>query len=427
MHRNTIWGITLTILLIFTGLISQQKADSISSLSNSSATSPSKLLAAEVGVNQLVKANNRFSFDLFSQLQESPTENIFISPQSIAIALAMARNGTEGETLAEINRTLGLSELDTEAVDAGYGQLAQILTTADPNIQLAISNSLWVNKDIELKEPFIDRSQKFYQAKVTNLDFSDPASLETINQWVASNTAQKIPQIVDSLSPEDALYLINAIYFQGSWTKKFDPSQTTEQPFFRRSQTSTPVQMMSQTGDYRYYVNEQFQAVRLPYGKAGEMGMYIFLPQSESSLEQFNQQLNLDNWQEWLSQMRSQSGNISLPKFKLEYDTELQDVLSALGMEQVFNGDRANFSAMTDSPMAIDTVKHKAVIEVDEKGTEAAGVTSIGIRITSAMPEKQPFNLNINRPFFFAIQDDITKSILFMGNVVEPEEVRSEK
>ena len=178
--------------------------------------------------------------------------------------------------------------------------------------------------------------------------------------------------------------------------------------------------MMSQTGDYRYYANEQFQAVRLPYGK-GDMSMYIFLPQPDVSLEQFNQQLNIENWQEWLTQMRSQSGNILLPKFKLEYTSELQDILSALGMQQIFDRDRADFSAMTDSPVAIDTVKHKAVIEVDEEGTEAAGVTSIGIRITSAMPDNQSFDLNINRPFFFAIQDDITESILFMGNVVEPQ------
>jgi serpin B len=150
--------------------------------------------------------------------------------------------------------------------------------------------------------------------------------------------------------------------------------------------------------------------------------MYIFLPQANSSLEQFNQQLNLANWQTWLSQMRSQPGNVSLPKFKLEYATELKDVLSSLGMQQVFNSAQADFSAMTNSAVALDQVKHKAVIEVNEEGTEAAGVTSSGIRITSAIPQKQPFEMNINRPFFFAIHDDRAGIILFMGNVVEPDE-----
>jgi len=422
MNRNTFWGtFALVLLLALAGLVSQQEAGSISSLDNSPTSEP-KLIATEIGMSKLVRANNRFSFDLFAQLQQpsSPPQNTFISPQSIAIALAMARNGTKGETFEQIDRTLGLEKLDPSEVDESYSKLIQTLNTADPSIKLAIANSLWVNRDIKLKDRFIRQNQDSYQGKITNLDFADPAATETINQWVASNTAHKIPQIVDSVSPDDAVYLINAIYFQGSWSKKFDPRQTTEKPFFRRSQTSKPVAMMSQTGDYRYYANEQFQAVRLPYGK-GEMGMYIFLPQPEVSLEQFNQQLNLENWQEWLAQMRSQPGNISLPKFKLEYATELKEVLSSLGTTQIFNPSQANFSAMTDSSVAIDTVKHKAVIEVDEEGTEAAGVTSIGIRITSAMPEKQPFNLEINRPFFFVIQDDITDTILFMGNVFEPQ------
>ena len=417
MNCKIFWGIVL-VFFILVGLVSQTPASI--SFSGNSAMSDSKLIASEVGISQLVEANNRFSFNLFSQLlaRTSPPQNIFISPQSIAIAFTTIRNGTEGETLAEIDRTLEL-ELDAAKIDSGYRKLIEILTTADPSIKLAIANSLWVNQNIELKDEFIDRAQDFYRSKVTNLDFADPSAPQTIDRWVASNTAYKILEIVDSVSPENVLYLINAIYFQGDWANKFDPSQTTEQPFFSNSQTST-VAMMSQTGEYRYYANEQFQAVRLPYGEQKEIGMYIFLPQTNSSLEQLNQQLNIDNWQEWLSQMRSQRGNISLPKFKLEYDTELKDVLSVLGMQRVFNPTQANFSAMTDTSMAIDTVKHKAVIEVDEKGTEAAGVTSIGIRITSAMPENQPFNFTVDRPFFFAIEDDITETILFMGNVVEP-------
>lgn len=424
--NRTFWVISLVLMFIFGGLVSQQ-ARSISSLDNTPGSKP-ELIATEVGISQLVKANNDFGFNLFSQLQQqkSQPQNIFISPQSIAIALTMTRNGTKGKTLQEINQTLEL-KFDLAQLDLSYSKLIQILTTADPTIKLAIANSLWVNQNIQniqLKDRFIEQTQEFYRGKVTNLNFANSSAPETINQWVASNTAYKISEIVDSLSPEAAIYLINAIYFQGSWTKKFDPRQTTQQPFLIGAQ-SKPVAMMSQTGDYRYYANEQFQAVRLPYGK-GEIGMYIFLPQTSSSLKQFNQQLNLDNWQEWLRNMRSQPGNISLPKFKLEYDTELKDALSAMGMERVFDSTQADFSAMTDSPVAIDTVKHKAVIEVDEEGTEAAGVTSIGIRITSVMPE-QRFNLNIDRPFFLAIEDHITETILFMGNVVEPEEVRSKK
>jgi serine protease inhibitor len=425
MNRNTLWGTFALVLLVgLAALASQEEASSISSLNQ--LASGSKLIASQPGtkLNQLVNANNRFGFDLFAQLQLQPksqSQNIFISPQSIAIALGMTRNGTAGKTQAEITQTLGLEQFDPATVDSNYEQLIETLNTADNSGELAIANSLWVNQNISLKDSFIKTNQDFYQGKVSNLDFADTSAKNTINQWVASNTANQIPEIVDSISPEAALYLINAIYFKASWTNKFDPNTTTKQPFQLESETTKPVAMMSQTGDYRYYENEQFQAIRLPYGK-GKLAMYIFLPQANSSLEQFNQQLNLANWQTWLSQMRSQPGNVSLPKFKLEYATELKDVLSSLGMQQVFNSAQADFSAMTDSAVALDQVKHKAVIEVNEEGTEAAGATSSGIRITSATPQKQPFEMNINRPFFFSIRDDRAGIILFMGNVVEPEE-----
>lgn len=425
MNRNTFWGTFAVVLLLgLVALASQEEASSISSLNQLSTASKLMTLKPEAKLNQLVNANNHFGFDLFTRLQlqqKSQPQNILISPQSIAIAVAMTRNGTAGKTQAEMTQTLRLEQLDPVTVDSSYEQLIKTLTTADKSVKLAIANSLWVNQNISLKDSFIKTSQDFYQGDVSNLNFTDTSAKNTINQWVASNTANQIAEIVDSISPEDALYLINAIYFKASWTDKFDPNTTTEQPFYLESKTIKPVAMMSQTGDYLYSENQQFQAIRLPYGK-GELGMYIFLPQANSSLEQFNQQLNLDNLQTWLSQMRSQPGNISLPKFKLEYTTELKNVLSSLGMQQVFNFAQADFSAMTDIAVALDQVKHKAVIEVNEEGTEAAAATSSGIRITSATPQKQPFEMNINRPFFFAIRDDNTGTILFMGNFVEPDE-----
>ena len=421
MNRNTLWGtFAVAILLVLTGLVLQEEASSIGSTKNLAA--PNKLVASKssVKIAQLVDANNRFSFNLFNQLySDSPSQNIFISPGGIAIALAMLRNGTAGETQAEITEVLELEQIEPTSINASYSKLIETLKTADSDVKLAIANSLWINQDIAIEDEFIDTTQDFYQGIATNLDFADATAKDTINQWVASNTAHKISEIVDTVSPRDAIYLINAIYFKGSWTNKFDPNATTQKPFSLLSGQTKPVAMMSQTGDYRYYENTDFQAIRLPYGEQAELGMYIFLPQPNSNLEQFNRQLNLDNWQEWLSQMRSQPGKVTLPKFKLEYDTELKDVLAKSGMRQIFNPDKADFSPMTDRAIAVDTVKHKAVIEVDEEGTEAAGVTSIGVRITSAMPQ-QAFNLNIDRPFFFAIRDDITETILFMGNVVEP-------
>jgi serine protease inhibitor len=422
MNRNTLWGTFAVILLLgLAGLVSQEEASSISSRPQLSTVAKFIATKPEPHLSQLVDASNRFSFDLFNQLQlrqNSQSQNILISPQSMAIALTMTRNGTAGRTQAEMNQVLGLEQLDPTTIDLSYEQLITTLNTADLDVELAIANSLWVNQDIRLNQQFIQTAQDFYQGKVSNLNFADPGAKNTINQWVASNTNHKIPEIIEAIAPDDALFLINAVYFKGSWTNKFDPNATIFRPFYLESGKTKPVAMMSQTGDYRYYQNPDFQAVRLPYGQQGELGMYIFLPQN--NLAQFQQQLNLANWQEWMSQMRSQPGKVSLPKFKLEYETELRNVLSSLGMKQVFDTTQADFSAMTDTTVAINSVKHKTAIEVNEAGTEAAGATSLGIRITGATPQDQSFEMNIDRPFFLAIRDDITETILFMGNVVEP-------
>ncbi|MEL7011620.1 MAG: serpin family protein, partial [Cyanobacteria bacterium J06588_4] len=231
MNRNTVWGTLAVVLLLFlAGIAHQEEASSIVSLDEISA--PSQLVAqkTEVKMSQLVDANNRFGFDLFAQLQpDSASANLVVSPQSIAIALAMLRNGAGAETRQEITSTLKLEQFAPESVDSSYSKLIETLTTADDDLQLAIANSLWANQNVLLADQFIDQTQNFYQGKISNLDFGDPAAKNTINEWVASNTAHKIPQIVEQTSPEDVLYLINAIYFKGSWTDKFDPQATADQ------------------------------------------------------------------------------------------------------------------------------------------------------------------------------------------------------
>ena len=427
MNRNTVFGtLGVGLLLILMWMVSQQEAGSINLIeSDRQSLYPieNQEIAeqTEIQMSKIASASNSFGFNLFEQINPRQLkENIVISPSSIAIALAMASNGTEGATKAEINQGLELERLDSSTINQSYQKLIKTLKTADSKVKLAIANSLWVNQKITLKANFISQTQKFYQGEVTNLDFSDPQAKNRINGWVSQNTAGKIPQIVNSVSADDALYLINAIYFKGIWSNKFDEKATRKRPFYIEPNSPQPHLMMNQTGNYRYYQSDRFQAVRLPYGEREELGMYIFLPSPTSSLAEFNQKLNLDSWQEWLGYMRSQQGNITIPRFKLEYETDLTESLSKLGIKQIFHPNRADFSAMTDTRVAVDAVKHKTYVEVNEEGTEAAAVTSIGIRITSAMPQDPPFKMNVNRPFFFAIRDDVTETILFMGNVVEP-------
>ena len=424
MNRNTILGtVGVSLLLLLMGIVSQQEASSIDPVKYTASASNFRgdEISSTTQMSKLARASNRLGFELLAQLQtQQPETNLVLSPNSIAIALAMLRRGADGDTLAEMDAVLGLTHLDATTIDTSYQKLLNTLKTAEPNVQLAIANSLWVNQKINLKEPFINTAKEFYQAEVSNLDFADSQVENTINQWVAKNTSDRITQIVDDVNPEAALYLINAIYFKGVWTTKFDPSQTSEQPFYLSSGKSKTVPMMNQSGEYRYYENQQLQAIRLPYGKQEEIGMYIVLPQETTSLKELQSQLTPEQWQEWLSQMRSHEGNITLPRFQLESETDLRSPLAALGLNQIFNPQAANFSAMTDTSVAVDGVKHKTLVEVNEEGTEAAGVTSIGIRITSVETENVPFNMRVERPFFVVIRDDITESILFMGNVFEP-------
>ncbi|GAB4523641.1 MAG: serpin family protein [Pleurocapsa sp.] len=415
-------SIGIGLLLVLAGIFSSIKIDQQSNLeSNSKLMAEEITTEAEIEVDkQLIAANNRFGFKLFNNIvSQTPEENIFISPASIAIALSMASNGAEGETLAAMTDVLELNEIPSEDIDHAYQKLLQNLQTEDAGVKLAVANSLWADEKVKFNPAFVEDSEIFYQAQVTNLDFADSEAKNIINNWVKEKTNNKITEIIDSISPDNILFLINAIYFKGNWTDKFNKELTTEKPFYFSPDNSQPHPMMSRRGEYSYYENEQFQAIRLPYGE-GRVGMYIFLPKEGTEVVEFTESLTAENWQKWTNSLRSQPGKITLPRFKLEYDTELNSALTALGMGIAFNGDRADFSSMISQPVSIDRVKHKTFLEVNEEGTEAAGVTSIGIRVTSAPMEEKPFTMDVNRPFFCAIADKKTGNILFMGNIVKP-------
>ncbi|MUL35162.1 serpin family protein [Gloeocapsopsis dulcis] len=367
-------------------------------------------------VKEIVSANTRFGFKLFSQLlRQDSSSNVFISPTSIAIALAMLYNGANGETQQAMAQTLELQGISLPEINTANAALLSALTNPDANVQIAIANSLWARQEYPFRKDFLQKNQSFYKAQVTNLDFASPDAKNTINAWVNQNTNGRIEQIVDQINPEDVLFLINAIYFKGRWADEFDPSQTTNEPFFTNG-GSTQHPMMAQTGRYRYYENDQFQAVSLPYGK-GRLSLYVFLPRENSNLTSFYQQLNSANWEKWLTQFNQREGSIRLPRFQMEYDLTLNDTLKVLGMEVAFE-DNADFSAMGND-LALSEVKHKTFVEVNEEGTEAAAVTSGRVMAVSA-PLDPPFEMIVNRPFFCAIRDNQTGTVLFMGSIVEP-------
>ncbi|MGI2904662.1 serpin family protein [Tolypothrix sp. VBCCA 56010] len=366
---------------------------------------------------KVVAANTKFSFKLFSEvLKKDSKDNIFISPSSVAIALAMTYNGASGSTQQAMAKALELQGISLEEINSSNAALKILLENPDPKVQLTIANSLWANKDTSFKSEFIQRNKDFYKAKVTNLDFKDSRSSGVINTWVNENTRGKINKIVETIEPEQVLFLINAIYFKGNWSNEFDKNQTAEYPFYIASDKQKQHPMMSRTGDYRYLENEQFQAVSLPYGKDGKISLYVFLPKENNS-KAFYENLNSDNWEKWMAQFSKQEGFVRLPRFKINYDITLNDALTDLGMGEAFSA-KANFSAMGKN-LAISQVKHKTFVEVNEEGTEAAAATSVGIVATSAV-ETKPFRMIVDRPFFCVVRDNQTGSVLFMGSIVEP-------
>lgn len=370
---------------------------------------------------RLVAANTRFGFKLFSQILEQNGEqtNLMVSPTSVAIALTMTYNGASGTTQQAMADALELEGMSLEEINQANAALELALENADPEVQLAIANSLWSREGVSFNPDFLQRNRDFYSAEVASLDFTNPNAIATINNWVSRNTQEKIPEIIREINPNAVLFLINATYFKGNWTTPFNAELTSDRPFTLLDGSQKQHPTMTQSGRYAYLENDQFQAISLPYGESKRLSMYVFLPRESSDLNAFQQSLTADNWETWMSQFGRQEGAISLPRFKLEYTTQLNDVLEALGMAVAFDADQADFSGMSDGALSISQVQHKTFIEVNEEGTEAAAVTSVEIQTLSA--PVAPFQMSVDRPFFYAIRDNQTGTILFMGTVVEPE------
>ncbi|MEH2155034.1 serpin family protein [Nostoc sp.] len=411
-------------VVLFSVLGCSQVNSNKSALAQSSLPQPETPLQKKT-VNtdtKIVESSNKFGFKLFSEVLKNDhgEKNIFISPSSVAIALAMTYNGASGSTQQAMAKTLELQGMNLPEINSSYAAaLKQLLDNSDAKVQLKIANSLWANQDVSFAPDFFKKTQDFYQAKVSNLNFKDAAASSIINNWVKENTNGKINKIVETIEPNQVLFLINAIYFKGNWSNEFDKNQTAQYPFQITSGKRKQHPMMSQNGDYRYYETEQFQAVSLPYGKDGKVSFYIFLPKQNSNLKDFYQNLNVDNWEKWMTQFNKQKGFIRLPRFKTDYEVTLNDALKSLGMEEAFSN-KANFSGMGKN-FAISQVKHKTFVEVNEEGTEAAAATSVGIVATSLREEAEPFRMIVDRPFFCVIRDNQTGNVLFMGSIIEPQ------
>ena len=371
--------------------------------------------------DSLTAANTGFAFDLLKQIVgKQPDGNVFISPYSVSTVLQMVGDGAAGRTKQEMESVLHVNGLAER--DAACKSLDQSITSGQNDVTLSLANSIWFKQGVELKPEFVAGCTNYFQAETGALDFTSPQSAKIINDWAATNTHGRIKDIVQwPMNPLTRVILANAIYFKGRWAHEFDKRATKDHAFTPPDGTQIQVPMMQQHGHFDYVQAKGFQAVRLPYAGGG-LEMYLFLPDNGSDIKKLLAGFDGSAWQnKILPQFRDHEGTVALPRFKLNYDVTLNEPLEALGIKRAFSSD-ADFSAMSAEKLFLSEVKQKSFVEVNEEGTEAAAVTTVTMRASVMMRPESPFEMIMDRPFFFVIGDKTTRSILFMGIVSNPGE-----
>jgi len=382
---------------------------------------PRPLTSAE---EKLIAADNRFAVTLLRAVSEDTRDrlpNLFVSPLSVALALGMTYNGAAGATEEAMRRTLELEGMSLPEVNEASRSLIALLRGLDPGVRFLIGNSIWYREGFAVEQSFLDANRTYFDAEVTALDFASPAAPQRINDWVTRRTEGLITEIVESPLPDYAvMYLINAIYFKGDWTQRFDRSRTEPAPFHLADGTTVQVPMMRSAAalTVQAYQDAGVEMVELPYGGQA-FSMIVVMPRDPAALDTLVAGLTAERWNDWVARLDTTSLYVSLPKFRLVNDLKLVSPLTAMGMGIAFDcmpPEMADFTRMHQPQEAcITNVKHKTYVDVNEEGTEAAAVTSVEIGVTSAPPA-----IVIDRPFLFAIRERLSGTILFLGAIRNP-------
>ncbi len=374
---------------------------------------------------EAVKGSNAFAVDLYSQLRSQPG-NLFFSPESISTAFAMAYAGARGQTAAEIQHVFHFT-LPPAQVHPAMGALLASMNAQHNGYQLRVADALWAQQDASFLPSYLKLVQADYAAGFHRVNFkaSPDAVRNTINQWVEEQTNNKIQNLIGPgvLTPATRLVLTNAIYFKGDWLNPFEKASTQNEEFHTSGSQFVMAPLMHRTGSYRYYDGGTFQALELPYS-GDELSIDVLLPKASDGLPALEKSFTASTAGEWLQKLEPVDKVIlTFPRFTMTQQFELSNALSAMGMPQAF-GSAANFTGMTGKPdFTISEAIHKAFIDVNEQGTEAAAATSIIMRATAArvpFPEPPPIVFRADHPFLFLIRDTKSGAILFMGRVTDP-------
>ena len=371
---------------------------------------------------QLIEADNAFGLEIFQKIREaSDDENIMISPLSISVAFAMAYNGADSDTKTEMEKAMKLNGLTTEQINNSYKMLIDGLQSLDENVIFEIANAIFYADGFSVKPDFLNINKSVYDAETEKLNFGSPLAVQTINDWVTEKTHDKIKNIIKELNPLDRMVLLNAIYFNGIWTNKFDEKGTHLLGFTKTDGTNVDVPMMKKEEKLDYTSNNLFSAIKMPYGN-GQYNMIVILPANGKNSQDMINELTTANWKNWFESFDPKDPVVvTMPRFKFAFETKLNIVLAQMGMEKAFQPNIADFSKLSAEDLYISSAIHKSFIDVNENGTEAAAVTSITFTTTSAGNEPPKTYFTVNKPFVFAITEKDTGAILFIGNVKNPE------
>jgi serpin B len=374
----------------------------------------------------VVEGNNAFALALYGRLRAQPG-NLFFSPESVSTALAMTYAGARGDTAVEMAKTLHFT-LPPERLHPAMGGVLNALNAPQDAYQLSVANALWARQDYKFRDDFLKLTASNYGAGLNQVDFkgAPEAARLTINHWVEEKTANKIKDLLKPgmVTPLTRLVLTDAIYFKAEWQAQFQKAQTEDENFYlstERKNVQAP--LMHRSGGYSYLDGGTFQILELPY-KSGEMSMIVFLPRDMDGLPAFEQSLTASTLQQWLGRMKFVPKVIvTFPRFKVTEELELASTLSAMGMPKAFSREAADFSGMTgDRELFLSAVIHKAFIDVNEAGTEAAAATAavmVGMAMRAPDPTPPP-EFRADHPFVYLIRDNRSGGILFMGRVTDP-------
>jgi serpin B len=373
----------------------------------------------------LTHANNAFAIDFYKKAGTEPGNPVF-SPYSISAAFAMTYPGAAGETARQMQKVMYWTNAAPK-VASDFAELDQLLLAAQKEgaVQISIANALWPQKGYRFRQQYLDLLTQTFKTSLHEADFEKQPEVERlrVNEWVEKQTRDRIKGLmpVGSINNQTRLVLANAIYFKAKWGSPFKTAATHPGPFYLASGDSVNTPLMAIIDDFRFAVMPTFKLLEMPYQR-GKLSMLVILPNATNGLSQLNKELSAEKLDQWIKALRTTRVSVFFPKFTVSFQLKLNDALSALGMPDAFDRNRADFAGMTaeQPPLFMSSAMHKAFVEVTEEGTEAAAATGLVMTPTSAGPRVEIPIFRADHPFLYLIRHNPSGTILFFGRLNVP-------